>query len=137
MPRITKRLIDALRPNQGAQKDLFAWDGELRGFGVRRKPNWTAPRRGLWTWLAGNRPVIRLLAPRRDQDGEIDAPDRQGGVAAAFDPPARAERMSFPGSHRDRTGRSQKTHCHAVLCGGYEGCAVTRRKTDVCECRGG
>jgi integrase len=37
MPRLTKRIIDALRPAQGA--DLFAWDNELRGFGVRMKPS--------------------------------------------------------------------------------------------------
>jgi hypothetical protein len=33
----------------------------------------------------------------------------------------------FPGSRRDRKGRSKKTHCHAVRCGRPEGCAITRR----------
>jgi len=42
MPKITKRHIDSLRPNQGDQKDLFAWDSELRGFGVRMKPSGSA-----------------------------------------------------------------------------------------------
>jgi integrase len=37
MPKLTKRVIDALRPTPGA--DLFAWDNELRGFGVRMKPS--------------------------------------------------------------------------------------------------
>jgi Arm DNA-binding domain len=37
MPKLTKRIIDALRPNQN--EDLFAWDNELRGFGVRMKPS--------------------------------------------------------------------------------------------------
>jgi integrase len=36
MPRLTKRTIDALRP--GAS-DVFAWDSELPGFGVRAKPS--------------------------------------------------------------------------------------------------
>lgn len=36
MPKLTKRFIDTLRPG-GA--DLFAWDSELRGFGVRMKPS--------------------------------------------------------------------------------------------------
>jgi integrase len=36
MGKITKRVVDALgsKPN----KDVFAWDGEMRGFGVRVKP---------------------------------------------------------------------------------------------------
>ena len=51
MARITKRLVDSLRPkkaNEGesgdqetapnSKKDVVAWDEELRGFGVRFKP---------------------------------------------------------------------------------------------------
>ena len=36
MGKITKRVVDALgsKPN----KDVFAWDSEMRGFGVRVKP---------------------------------------------------------------------------------------------------
>jgi hypothetical protein len=37
VPKLTKRIIDALRPLHSA--DLFAWDNELRGFGVRMKPS--------------------------------------------------------------------------------------------------
>ena len=37
MSKITKRSIDALQPLAG--RDVFAWDGELRGFGVRVKPS--------------------------------------------------------------------------------------------------
>ena len=36
MPKLTKRAVDALAP-QG--KEIFAWDSELRGFGVRAKPS--------------------------------------------------------------------------------------------------
>ena len=38
MTKITKRTLDALRPDPAA-RDLFVWDGELRGFGVRMKPS--------------------------------------------------------------------------------------------------
>ncbi len=36
MPKITKRLVETLKP---ADRDVFAWDDELRGFGVRVKPS--------------------------------------------------------------------------------------------------
>jgi integrase len=39
MPRLTKRTVDALLPRP--ESDLFAWDTELRGFGVRVKPSGT------------------------------------------------------------------------------------------------
>jgi hypothetical protein len=41
MPKLTKRYIDSLRPNSNSA-DLFAWDSELRGFGVRMKPSGNA-----------------------------------------------------------------------------------------------
>ncbi len=37
MPKITKRVIDGLRPDT-AGAEVFRWDGELRGFGVRIMP---------------------------------------------------------------------------------------------------
>ncbi len=40
MAKLTKRLIDALKPREDG--DLFIWDGELKGFGVRMKPSGTA-----------------------------------------------------------------------------------------------
>ena len=39
MTRLTKRTIDALKPDR--LRDTFQWDGELRGFGVRVKPSGT------------------------------------------------------------------------------------------------
>ena len=41
MPKITKRLVDALRPSSEG-RDVFTWDagdGSLKGFGVRVKPS--------------------------------------------------------------------------------------------------
>lgn len=37
MAKITKRAVDALQPK--SDRDVFAWDTELRGFGVRTKPS--------------------------------------------------------------------------------------------------
>jgi integrase len=37
MAKITKRAVDALQPDK--DRDVFAWDNELRGFGVRVKPS--------------------------------------------------------------------------------------------------
>lgn len=37
MAKITKRAVDALRADK--DRDVFAWDNELRGFGVRAKPS--------------------------------------------------------------------------------------------------
>ena len=36
MPKITKRLVESIKPGAG---DVFTWDDELRGFGVRVKPS--------------------------------------------------------------------------------------------------
>src|SRR3954470_13527871 len=36
MARLTKRAVDSLRPLPS--RDVFAWDGEIRGLGVRVKP---------------------------------------------------------------------------------------------------
>ncbi|MGH9676996.1 MAG: Arm DNA-binding domain-containing protein [Candidatus Acidiferrum sp.] len=40
MAKLTKRFLDTLKPR--ATGDLFAWDSELRGFGVRIKPSGAA-----------------------------------------------------------------------------------------------
>src|SRR5215813_2174795 len=37
MAKLTKRVVDAIEP--AAKQDVFAWDGELRGFGLRVKPS--------------------------------------------------------------------------------------------------
>ena len=44
MPKITKRVVDALRPPKGG-KEYFLWDagdGALKGFGIRMKPSGAA-----------------------------------------------------------------------------------------------
>jgi site-specific recombinase XerD len=37
MAKLTKRLVDAIEPD--STRDVFAWDSEMRGFGVRVKPS--------------------------------------------------------------------------------------------------
>src|ERR1700722_805228 len=37
MAKITKRVVDAVQPMKA--QDVFTWDSELRGFGVRMKPS--------------------------------------------------------------------------------------------------
>jgi hypothetical protein len=40
--RLTKRIVDAIRPDPAGRSDVFAWDSELRGFGLRVKPSGSA-----------------------------------------------------------------------------------------------
>ena len=43
MPKITKRVVDALRPPDGGETFLWdAGDGALKGFGIRMKPSGAA-----------------------------------------------------------------------------------------------
>ncbi|HEX9073077.1 MAG TPA: hypothetical protein VF852_14120 [Pseudolabrys sp.] len=41
MSRLTKRIVEAAKPD--AQRDVFLWDSELRGLGLRVKPNGKHP----------------------------------------------------------------------------------------------
>jgi integrase len=41
LPKITKRGVDAMRPDPSGA-DVFLWDSELRGFGIRMKPTGAA-----------------------------------------------------------------------------------------------
>lgn len=41
MPKITKRVVDAIHPSTDG-RDVFVWDSEIKGFGVRMKPSGSA-----------------------------------------------------------------------------------------------
>jgi len=87
LPKITKRAIDALKPSA---QDVFVWDSELRGFGLRMKPS------GVASYIVQYRNVhgrtrrlaigkVRTLAP--DAARKI-ARRRLGEVAEGGDPSA-------------------------------------------------
>lgn len=88
MAKITKRAVDALQPDK--DRDVFAWDGELRGFGVRVKPS------GVKTFLIQYRNVegrtrrlvlgqYGALTPENARDV---AREKLAGVAKGEDPSA-------------------------------------------------
>src|SRR4051812_41727001 len=42
MPKLTKRVVDAIRPDPTRRTDVFTWDsgdGAIKGFGIRTKPS--------------------------------------------------------------------------------------------------
>jgi hypothetical protein len=88
MAKITKRAVDALQPDQ--HRNVFAWDNELRGFGVRAKPS------GVKTFLIQYRNVegrtrrlvlgqYRALTPESARDL---AREKLAAVAKGEDPSA-------------------------------------------------
>ena len=107
MAKITKRAVDAQQPVQG--RDVFIWDSELRGFGIRVKPS------GVKTFLIQYRNVEgrtrRLvlgqhgaLTPENARDL---AREKLAGVAKGEDPSA--ER------HAVRAGMSVSEVCDWYL----------------------
>ena len=107
MAKITKRAVDALQPDK--DRDVFAWDNELRGFGVRIKPS------GVKTFLIQYRNVegrtrrlvlgqYGALTPEKARDL---AREKLAGVAKGEDPSA--ER------HAVRAGMSVSAVCDWYL----------------------
>ena len=64
MPKITKRFVDTLKPTPETKGDVFAWDDDLKGFGVRMKPSGSASYLVQYPHPAGPDPEISL---RQDQ----------------------------------------------------------------------
>ena len=107
MAKITKRAVDALQADKN--RDMFAWDSELRGFGVRAKPS------GVKTFLIQYRNVegrtrrlvlgqYGALTPEAARDL---AREKLAGVARGEDPSA--ER------HAIRAGKSVSEVCDWYL----------------------
>lgn len=84
MGRLTKRFIDALKP---ATSDYFAWDDELKGFGVRVSP------KGKKTFLIQYRAAGRSRRMKLGPYGAVTADEARsraktllGGVASGENP---------------------------------------------------
>ena len=93
MPKITKRTVDALRPLATA-RDLFVWDSEMKGFGIRMKPS------GAGTYLVQyrnsfgrtRRLAIGKIATLTPDEARDLARHRLAAVAAGADPSADRKR---------------------------------------------
>jgi integrase len=118
MAKLTKRFIDGLRSKPTA--DVFAWDGELRGFGVRIKPS------GAGSYLVQYRTAQGRT--RRFAFGKI-------GTLAPDEARARARRLladveggSDPSSqrHEARTALTVVQLCELYLEAARAGLVITR-----------
>src|SRR3954463_13409107 len=86
MPKLTKRIVDAIRPDPG--RDVFMWDDELKGFGVRVKPSgagafivqYRTPERHTRRMVLGR---IGVLTP---EEGRRLAREKLAAVAGGADP---------------------------------------------------
>ena len=68
MPKPTKRVVDALRPNPDG-KDVFVWDagdGALKGFGIRIKPSGAASYLVQYRNKEGRTRWVRLPPTKRE-----------------------------------------------------------------------
>lgn len=88
MPKITKRLVDTLRPESDGE--CFTWDSELKGFGVRMMPSGVASyilkyrnQEGRQRKLALGR--VGTLTP---EEARVLARQRLGEVTQGADPSA-------------------------------------------------
>jgi integrase len=92
VPKITKRAVDALRPDRNG-KDIFHWDagdGALKGFGIRLKPSGTAAYLVQYRNKEGRtrRLVIGKVGTLTPDEARTLASDALRAVAKGGDPSA-------------------------------------------------
>jgi integrase len=97
MPKISKRLVDNLRPEPSG-KDLFVWDSELKGFAVRVKPSGSAAYLVQYRNTEGRtrRLVLGKVGTLTPEEARILARDRLGEASKGADPSA--ERLEARGA---------------------------------------
>jgi hypothetical protein len=86
MPKITKQVVDSLKPMEA--KDVFIWDTELRGFGVRMKPSGAASFLAQYRTPQGRtrRLTFAKVGTLTPKDARIMAQELLAEVAKGKDP---------------------------------------------------
>ena len=88
MPKLTKRVVDQLQPKPAG--DLFAWDSELKGFGIRVKPSGVASFFVQYrnAHSQTRRMVIGRVGTLTPEEARGVARERLAAVAEGIDPSA-------------------------------------------------
>jgi site-specific recombinase XerD len=119
MPKITKRTVDALTPDP-AGKDVFEWDSELRGFGVRMMPS------GRSSYLVQYRtPQGRTRRLAFAKTGTI-TPDEARGKARILLAKAAAGSDPSAQRHEDREALTVAALCSRYMEAARAGLVMTR-----------
>src|SRR5690242_15971282 len=116
MPKLTKRVVEAVAPAAG---DLFVWDDELPGFGLRVYPSGT--RKYLLQWKRDGRTRRLVLGTH----GPLTCEQARAAALAALGRVARGE---DPAEERDR-GRRDPTIAALAELWLAEGCAGKKPST--------
>ena len=87
MPKLTKRAVDAIRPDPTG-REIFVWDDALRGFGVRMMPSGAASYLVQYRTAEGRtrRLAIGKLGTLTPDEARIEARDKLAAAAKGADP---------------------------------------------------
>jgi integrase len=143
MARITKRLVDSLRPKKATgsdldatkvgcagrafQKDVVAWDDELRGFGVRFKPTGAGAYIIQYRNAEGRSKRLTLgsVAELTAEEARRSARTKLSSVAQGFDPVAE--------KHATRTAPTVSEICDWYLEKAESGELLGRRRRPIAK----